>query len=87
MKRLIEVVIEDKELDKRIVVAQFEKEISLFDRFPDELAKELYKFLVEKSGKFMGKPRKNFINMIFFSKPLNEKPLKIKKKNSVKIKK
>jgi len=79
MRRLIEVVIEDKELNKRIVVAAFEKSISLLDRFPDELAKELYKFLVEKSGKFMGKPRKNFMDIVFFSRPLNDGPLKSKK--------
>ena len=87
MKRLIEVVIEDKKLNTKIIVARFEKPISLLDRFPDELAKELYKFLVEKSGKFMGKTRKNFMNIVFFGKPLNDGPLKIKKKSRVKTKK
>jgi len=87
MKRLIEVVIEDKELNTRIVVARFEKSISLLYRFPKDLAKELFKFLLEKSGKFMGKPKKNFRDINFFARPLNVKPFESKRKSRVKIKK
>jgi len=86
MKRLIEVVIEDKELNRRIVVATFEKSISLLDRFPKDLAQELYKFLVEKSGKLMGKVRKNFMDIDFFAQPLNKKPFESKRKSKVEIK-
>jgi len=80
MKRLIEVVIEDKELNTRIVVATFEKSISLLDRFPKDLAKELFKFLLEKSGKFIGEPKKNFRDINFFAKPMNTKPFESKRK-------
>ena len=86
MKRLIEVVIEDKELNKRIVVATFQKEISLLDNFPKNLAKELYKFLLEKSGKFMGEPKKNFRDINFFAKPMNARPFESRRKTRVRIK-
>ena len=85
MNRIIEVVIEDKELNKRIVVATFKKEISLLNRFPRDLSKELYKFLVERSGKFMGEPKKNFRDISFFSKPMNAKPFESKRKTRVDI--
>jgi hypothetical protein len=86
MKRLIEVVVEDKEMHKRIVVATFEKTISLLDHFPEDLSKELFKFLFEKSGKFMGTPRRNFRDMNFFARPMNAKPFE-SKINKVAIKK
>jgi len=83
MKRLIEVVIEDKELNKRIVVATFEKEISLLNRFPRDLSKELYKFLVERSGKFIGEPKKQFRDISFFKKPMNAKPFESRRKTMI----
>jgi len=76
MNRIIQVVVEDEELNSRIIVAEFQKSISLLDKFPRDLAKELYKFLLEKSGKFMGEPKKNFRDINFFAQPLNKKPFK-----------
>lgn len=77
MFQLIEVVVEDKEFNRRIVVASFKKEISLLDCFPKDIANELFKFLSKKSGKLMGKPKRNFRDMNFFPRLLNEKPFEL----------
>ena len=40
MNGIIEVIVEDKEFDSRIIVASFQKQISSSDSFPKDLAKE-----------------------------------------------
>lgn len=74
MNGIIEVVIEDKELNRRIVVASFKKEIKLLDCFSEDIANELFKFLSQKSGKLMGESKGIFGDMNFFPTLRNKKP-------------
>ncbi len=60
MSKMIEIVVEDKEFNRKIVVASFEKSISLLDCFPENISNELFKFLCKKTGKLMGGPKKDF---------------------------
>ena len=74
MDNTVEIVVVDKETNHRVVVASFQKSISLPDCFPEDVAIELFKFLVKRTGKLIGKPKEDFKDMSFFPQPLNDGP-------------
>jgi len=83
MSKLIEVIIEDKETGNRIIVATFQKSICTQDHFPDDLAKELLAFLSKNAGQPMGEQKtlgtyqRDISDVVFFPRPLNEKPFEL----------
>ncbi|MFA5392204.1 MAG: hypothetical protein WC306_00710 [Candidatus Paceibacterota bacterium] len=80
MNGKIEVVVVDKETGDRIVVALFNKPISLPDRFPKNLANELFRFFLKNAGKLMGEPKEKLEDTNFFPHLLNKSPYILKKK-------
>jgi len=54
MDSMIEIVVEDKEINHRVIVASFQKSISLPDCFPEDVASELFRFLSKNTGKLIG---------------------------------
>lgn len=74
MFNLIQVVIEDKENNRRIIVATCQKPISMLDSFPNDLAKELLKFLLENAGRPMGRQMTFQRNVNSSPVPQNKKP-------------
>jgi len=74
MSSMVEIVVEDKETNHRVIVASFQKSISLSDCFPEDIANELFKFLVKKTGKLIGEPKEDFKDMSFSPQPLNDGP-------------
>ena len=79
MDNIVRLVIEDENTQRRIIVAVCQKSISAQDRFSDDLAKELLKFLVESVGKPMGEQisseKTTFQKEVnYFSEPQNKWP-------------
>lgn len=74
----IEVIVEDKELGEKIIVAQFKKSFMFPESFSEEVAEVLFNFISKNSGKLMGRVKSDYRDIVFFERPLNEKPFKIK---------
>lgn len=76
----IEIIIEDREENKRIIVAQYQKSIILPESYCEEMAEILYKFLHRNTSKLAGKVKKDYRNFVFYEKLLNDKPFEIRNK-------
>ena len=74
----VEIYIEDKELGKKIIIAQYKKSIILPECYCEEMAGILYDFLRKSAGKFIGKVKKDYRNFVFYEKLINDKPFQIK---------
>lgn len=86
----IEVVVIDKEIDRKIFILRCEKPIIVLNRYPDEemrldtyflenFAKTIYNFLAKNSGQPLQKVNKLDLmvdtgEICRFPKPLNDKP-------------
>ena len=79
MDNIVKLVIEDDNTQRRIIVAICQKSISAQDRFSNDLANELLKFLLKNAGKPMGEQRSSEKttsqkDVNYFSEPQNKKP-------------
>jgi hypothetical protein len=80
----IEVIVEDKEFGQKIIVAQFKKSFMFPESFSEEVAETLYKYMSNNSGKLMGKIKPDYRDIVFFVKPLNDKPFQVNKQKKEK---
>lgn len=78
----IEVVIEDRERNKKIVIAQYPKSIILPESYCEDMAEVIFSFLKKNTGKFTGKIKKDFKNFVFYEKMVNKQPFEVKNNNN-----
>lgn len=83
----IEVVIQDNELGKKVIIAQYQKNIIFPESFCEEMAEVIFNFLCKNAGKLAGKVKKDYRNFVFFEKPFNKKPFETRNNNQKRTKK
>jgi hypothetical protein len=76
----IEIIIEDREENKKIIVAQYQKSIILPESYCEEMAEVIYEFLHKNTSKLAGRVKEDYRNLVFYEKLLNDKPFEIKHK-------
>ena len=76
----IEIIIEDRELNKKIIIAQYKKSIVLPESYCEEMAEIIYEFLHKNTGKIAGRVKEDYRNIVFHEKLVNDKPFQINQK-------
>jgi len=83
----VEVIIEDKETGEKVIIAQYPKSIILPESYCEDMAEVIFRFLKKNTGKLAGRVKKDFKNIVFYEKMVNDKPFKIKRNNNSRKKK